>query len=65
MWNIIKDGMNSKDLWHNIEKTLSLQDPEAIKKTKEWGELYSSDQYCYNDIQFCKTIELDEGDEES
>ena len=58
MWNIISEGMNSADLWHNILKTLVLQDFDAKEETSQWGKLYASDQYAYNNINFKTEVSL-------
>ena len=50
MWNVIKDGMEAKELWHKVKIGLVLQDEQSREHCKSWGEVYASDQYIYDQI---------------
>ena len=52
MWNIVKEGIKSPILWHNVLQKKVLADREARKYTEKWGKVYESDQYLFDNCRF-------------
>lgn len=62
MWAIIKEGTNSKTLWHNIKMKKLLEDDEAREITEKWGKKYTSDKHLFDDTVFKTTVTTDENE---
>lgn len=60
MWKIVKEGTDSKILWHNINIRELLADNDAREVTKKWGTKYCSDQYMFKNTRFGMRVEADD-----
>ena len=63
-WGIIREGMSSRWIWHKIKMKLALEDENSRKVAADWGQVFSSDLYIYDDINFKTVIGADGGFEE-
>lgn len=59
MWGVIKEGMESKTLWHNIKMKKLLADSQAREITQNWGKKYTSDKYLFKDTRFSTRVTAD------
>ena len=53
MWAAITHGMHlDSTIWNQVKMNLVLED-ETTKKELDWGRLYDSDKFVYDNVNFC------------
>ena len=59
-WAVIRDGMQSDQIFAKTKMNLLLQDESCRSQTSKWGKVYASDLHIYDNQRFKTTIQADE-----